>query len=139
MPEACTCHHVVFYQGNLKFQKKTKNVTFSRFYRKLSVAQTLTLHYEIDNCLHPHAAFQLNFPGKIPISLLVMKECITSKKKPPKLYKGQHFFGFQLARGAPVCRAGGKPSTWFPPGSRRADHLIINSSSKFPSWGASQM
>ena len=24
-----------------------------------------------------------------------------------------------------VCRAGGKPSTWFPPGTRRADHLII--------------
>ena len=23
-----------------------------------------------------------------------------------------------------VCRAGGKPSTWFPPGTRRADHLI---------------
>ena len=22
-----------------------------------------------------------------------------------------------------VCRAGGKPSTWFPPGTRRADHL----------------
>ena len=46
-----------------------------------------------------------------------MNECITSKKKPPKLYKGQHFFGFQLARAAPVLlEAGGKPSTRFPPG-----------------------
>ena len=26
---------------------------------------------------------------------------------------------------APVCRAGGKPSTWFLPGTRRADHLIL--------------
>ena len=44
-----------------------------------------------------------------------MNECITSKKKPPKLYKGQHFFKLQLARGAPVLEAGGKPSTRFPP------------------------
>ena len=25
-----------------------------------------------------------------------------------------------------LCRAGGKPSTWFPPGTRRANHLIHN-------------
>ena len=37
------------------------------------------------------------------------------EKKPRKLYKCQHFFGFQLARAAPVLEAGGKPSTWFPP------------------------
>ena len=43
-----------------------------------------------------------------------MNECITSKKKPQKLPKCQHFFGFQLA-GAPVLEAGGKPSTSFPP------------------------
>ena len=62
----------------------------------------------------------MNFPGKIPTAFLVMNECITSKKKLPKLYKGQHFFGFQLARAAPaLCRAGGKPTTWFPPGTRR--------------------
>ena len=38
---------------------------------------------------------------------------------------------------APVCRAGGKPSTWFLTGTRRADHLISILSSllllgKFP-------
>ena len=45
-----------------------------------------------------------------------MNERITFKKKPRKLYKCQHFFGFQLARAAPVLlEAGGKPSTWFPP------------------------
>ena len=44
-----------------------------------------------------------------------MNECITSKKKPSKLHKGQHFFGFQLAGAAPVLEAGGKPSTRFPP------------------------
>ena len=44
-----------------------------------------------------------------------MNECITFKKKPQKLHKCQHFFGFQLARAAPVLEAGGKPSTWFPP------------------------
>ena len=38
-----------------------------------------------------------------------------------------------------VCRAGGKPSTWFPPGTRRADHLINNALSKFPAWGAPQI
>ena len=37
---------------------------------------------------------------------------------------------------APVCRAGGKPSTWFPPGTRRADHLFPSSLPEFPSWGA---
>ena len=26
---------------------------------------------------------------------------------------------------APICRAGGKPSTWFPPGTRRADHFTM--------------
>ena len=45
-----------------------------------------------------------------------MNERITSKKKPPKLYKCQHFVGVQLAGAAPVLlEAGGKPSTWFPP------------------------
>ena len=29
-----------------------------------------------------------------------------------------------------VCRAGGKPSTWFPPGTRRADHLFLKERSK---------
>ena len=57
----------------------------------------------------------MKFPGKIPIAFLIMNECITSKKKTSKLYKCQHFFGFQLARAAPVLEAGGKPSTWFPP------------------------
>ena len=58
----------------------------------------------------------MHFPGKIPTAFLGMNECITSKKKPPKLYKGQHFFGFQLARAAPaLLEAGGKPSTRFPP------------------------
>ena len=38
-----------------------------------------------------------------------------------------------------VCRAGGKPSTWFPPGTRRADHLIHNWLFKFSSWGAPQI
>ena len=58
----------------------------------------------------------MNFPGKIPIAFLVMNECITFKKKPRKLQIVQHFFGFQLARAAPVLlEAGGKPSTWFPP------------------------
>ena len=38
------------------------------------------------------------------------------QKKPQKLQIVQHFFGFQLARAAPVLlEAGGKPSTWFPP------------------------
>ena len=56
-----------------------------------------------------------------------MNEYITSEKKPQKLQIVQHFFGFQLAGAAPVlCRAGGKPSTWFPPGTRRADHLIYS-------------
>ena len=34
--------------------------------------------------------------------------------------------GSTLARLAMVlvCRAGGKPSTWFPPGTRRAEPLI---------------
>ena len=32
---------------------------------------------------------------------------------------------------APVCRAGGKPSTWFPLGTRRADHIFLNSFSFF--------
>ena len=69
----------------------------------------------------------MKFMGKIPADFLRMNESITSEKKPSKLHKGQHFLGFQLARGAPVlCRAGGKPSTWFPPGTRRADHLIHN-------------
>ena len=125
-----------------KNSKNHKNVIFSRFYRKLSVTQTLTLHYEIDNWLHSHAAFKMNFPVKIPRSLLVMNECITSKKKHPKLYKGQHFFGFQLARGAPVwqravnrqpgsrsitCRAGAPPSMFSSKFSR------FSKISKFPS------
>ena len=38
-----------------------------------------------------------------------------------------------------LCRAGGKPSTWFPPGTRRADHLIYKQHLKFPSWGAPQI
>ncbi len=25
-----------------------------------------------------------------------------------------------------LCRAGGKPSTWFPPGTRRAGHFMEN-------------
>ena len=33
-----------------------------------------------------------------------------------------------------VCRAGGKPSTWFPPGTRRADNLSATSCIKFPTW-----
>ena len=51
--------------------------------------------------------------GKIPTALLIMNECITSKRKPLKLTKGQHFFGFQLARAAPVLllRATGVSST----------------------------
>ena len=57
------------------------------------------------------------------------------KKKPPKLYKSQHFFGFQLARGAPVCRAGGKTSTWLPRGTRRADHIIHNNFLIYPPSG----
>ena len=32
------------------------------------------------------------------------------------------------------CRAGGKPSTWFPPGTRRAVHWIAN----FIFWGVSK-
>ena len=44
------------------------------------------------------------------------------KKKTQKLQICQHFFGFQLAGAEPVCRAGGKPSIWFPPGTRRAGH-----------------
>ena len=36
------------------------------------------------------------------MQFLIMNECITSEKKPPKLHKCQHFLGFQLARGAPV-------------------------------------
>ena len=30
------------------------------------------------------------------------------------------------------CRAGGKPSTWFPPGTRRADHLTMKFLFQFP-------
>ena len=42
-----------------------------------------------------------------------MNECITFKKKPPKLHKCQNSFGFQLARAAPVLlfRATGVSST----------------------------
>ena len=36
------------------------------------------------------------------------------------------FASFQKHCGS-VCRAGGKPSTWFPPGTRRA----VNASNKF--------
>ena len=35
-----------------------------------------------------------------------------------------------------VCRAGGKPSTWFPPGTRRAVRNIQKLILKFPSSGA---
>ena len=56
-----------------------------------------------------------------------------SVKKTSKITQRSTFFGFQLARGAPVlllrvtgCRAGGKPPTWFPPGTRRADQLVYN-------------
>ena len=46
-----------------------------------------------------------------------MNERITFQKKPQKLQIVQHFFRFQLAGAAPVLlEAGGKPSTWFPPG-----------------------
>ena len=91
------------------------------------------------------------------------------RKNPQKLQIVQHFFGFQLARAAPVlllratgvsstshvinklgqlgtgvplapvCRAGGKPSTWFPPGTRRADRFVYNKFSKFPSSEAPQI
>ena len=37
------------------------------------------------------------------------------EKKTSKITQSQHFFGFQLARTAPVLEAGGKPSTRFPP------------------------
>ena len=51
-----------------------------------------------------------------------MNECITFKKqKTRKLQIVQHFVGFQLAGAAPVCRADGKPSTRFPPGTHRAE------------------
>ena len=42
-----------------------------------------------------------------------MNECITFKNKPRKLQIVQHFFGFQLARAAPVLllRATGVSST----------------------------
>ena len=32
-----------------------------------------------------------------------------------------------------ICRAGGKPSTWFPPGTRKADPQILNMFTNFPS------
>ena len=35
-------------------------------------------------------------------TFLMMNERMTSKKKPQKLHKCQHFFGFQLAGAAPV-------------------------------------
>ena len=60
------------------------------------------------------------------------------RKKHQKLHKGQHFFGFQLARTAPVlCRAGGEPSTWFPLGTRRADNFPESPFFIFfPTWSA---
>ena len=66
-----------------------------------------------------------------------MNECITFKQTV------QHFFGFQLARAAPVLlEAGGKPSTWFPPeglveltshdrGMRMSSHDFLMRKSKF--------
>ena len=34
-------------------------------------------------------------------------------------FRGKNFLLYEL------CRTGGKPSTWFPPGNRRADHLSM--------------
>ena len=60
-----------------------------------------------------------------------MNECITFTKKPRKLQIDQYFVGFQLAEAAPVCRAGGKPSTGFPPGTRRAEPTFKSHSLRF--------
>ena len=58
----------------------------------------------------------MKFPGKNTHCLSHNERTHYFEKKPQKLYKCQHFFGFQLARAAPVLlEAGGKPSTWFPP------------------------
>ena len=87
----------------------------------------------------------MNFDRKMLTTFLVMNEHITSKKKHQKLPKCQHFCGFQLAGAAPVllfraiCRAGGKPSTWFPPGIRGADHLIYDKPLRFSSGGCPQI
>ena len=43
------------------------------------------------------------------------------EKKTSEIIQMSTFSWPQLARAAPVCRAGGKPSTWFPPGTRRAE------------------
>ena len=102
-----------FIIENSKFSKNLKNVIFLKFYRETAVTFNLTLIEQIDKWLYFQAGFSMNFDRKILTASLIMNEHITSKKKPRKLHKCQHFFGFQLARGAPVLlfRATGESST----------------------------
>ena len=44
----------------------------------------------------------MNFMGKILAALLMMNQCITSRKKNIKIIQMSTFVGFQLARDAPV-------------------------------------
>ena len=101
-----------FLMKKLKCSKNLKNLVFLRFYQIFEVTFDMGSVEQIDKWLHFQAQFFMKFDRKILTALLIMNECITSKKKPLKLYKGQHFFEFQLAKGAPVLlEAGGKPST----------------------------
>ena len=71
----------------------------------------------------------MNFDRKILTTFLIMNERITSKKKPQKLHKFQHFFGFQLAGAAPVLllRATGVSSTSHYSPSRKISALRVTS------------
>ena len=81
----------------------------------MSGTRTVCLIEQIERCLHFQEVVDVKLIGKLSRSFFVYHEFITSKKH-AELFKRQHFFGFQLARAAPVLlEAGGKLSTMFPP------------------------
>ena len=71
-----------------------KNVIFFKFHQNFDLTFDMSSVEQIDKCLHFQAGFSMNFDREILTAFLVMNEHITSKKKPQKLHKCQHFFGF---------------------------------------------
>ena len=86
----------------MNFQKHLKKIIFLKIYQNFEITFDRGLVEQIDKRLHFQAGFFMHFNRKIRTAFLVMNERITSKNEPLKLYKGQHLFGFPLARGAPV-------------------------------------